>query len=639
MPDYCTGIVEICYTGGLSMSGQTAGIIGPPKERRTRARETTSPLGSGSPAAEREAIDGLLDDLWKRYRKEPEEALAQARAAVERAQGDTLRTARCLTLLTACLLMVGDIEAADSAAAKAVSLARESGDLAEEAAALFQWGQAALSAGNTPALLERSLKSLYLRRELGESETLAQTLNLVAVACIESGDHAGAERYLIEGLQKAREQGNHAIETSLLSNIAVIKGSAGHREEAAEYFRECARRHEECGENAGVVRTLTNLCGICTDLGDYTAAEAACERALTIVAAMGHPPIESWVRVAQSVLLREQGRLEEASVAVAAGLAHDETIGKTRYLPLLLGEQGLVALCQGDFETARVYLEQALCLSREMDRKTYTLDMLRYLAETLEQEGDAANALRWFKEFHALSQEMQTAASERRLEANLVAQKVQQAELEAQAARQDAARQRQHREELETANQALEAANAEKEALLTQLREQARRLEQLSVEDALTGLFNRRYLERYLGSAFALSRQDGSALTIAIFDLDNFKQINDRFSHQIGDEVLRTTARLLRESVRETDVAVRYGGEEFLLALPCTPVAEATSICERIRRTLEAFPWQTVSTGLTVTTSIGLAGSRSAEDPDRLLALADHHLYRAKTTGKNRLCY
>ncbi len=161
-----------------------------------------------------------------------------------------------------------------------------------------------------------------------------------------------------------------------------------------------------------------------------------------------------------------------------------------------------------------------------------------------------------------------------------------------------------------------------------QLREQVDR-------DWLTGLRNRRFLARALRSPD--SALMAAPLAVAALDLDGFKQINDRFGHAIGDEVLVRVARLLCDTLRQQDVVVRNGGEEFLLLMPANGMRAAAAACERARAVIEAENWGRVAHGLVATASIGLAVAGGADDLPRVLKLADERLYEAKRRGRNRV--
>ncbi|HSV98031.1 MAG TPA: GGDEF domain-containing protein [Spirochaetota bacterium] len=158
-----------------------------------------------------------------------------------------------------------------------------------------------------------------------------------------------------------------------------------------------------------------------------------------------------------------------------------------------------------------------------------------------------------------------------------------------------------------------------------------------SKEDFLTGLFNRRYLEILLSQEFARASRYKLKLSVAMADIDHFKIINDTFSHQVGDEVLRVIAKLFNQSIRSFDIIARYGGEEFVLILPETDIAEAVMVCERIRKTVEDHDWSSIAQGLSVTISFGVTDDMSRKNYEKILYLADVRLYEAKNGGRNQV--
>ncbi|MDA0866408.1 MAG: GGDEF domain-containing protein, partial [Cyanobacteria bacterium] len=116
---------------------------------------------------------------------------------------------------------------------------------------------------------------------------------------------------------------------------------------------------------------------------------------------------------------------------------------------------------------------------------------------------------------------------------------------------------------------------------------QANTLQELSNRDELTNLHNRRYFNNHVAHLFSQSQRDGNALTLMLADLDNFKRINDRFSHRIGDAVLQAVSTLLKQHIRECDIVARYGGEEFVLALPDNNAQQGYQVAEKLRRLIE----------------------------------------------------
>ncbi len=165
----------------------------------------------------------------------------------------------------------------------------------------------------------------------------------------------------------------------------------------------------------------------------------------------------------------------------------------------------------------------------------------------------------------------------------------------------------------------------------------AREMERLAFEDKLTGLRNRRFMDTDLPREFERTRRFGREFTLAILDVDGFKQINDRYSHQTGDRVLAELGALLQRACRTMDAVVRYGGDEFVLYFPETPLPTGRRVCHRVLEHVNNHDWDAIEPGLQVTLTIGLASTRDTDTVDELLQTADTRLLAAKQAGKNRL--
>jgi two-component system cell cycle response regulator len=163
---------------------------------------------------------------------------------------------------------------------------------------------------------------------------------------------------------------------------------------------------------------------------------------------------------------------------------------------------------------------------------------------------------------------------------------------------------------------------------------------EMAITDALTSLYNRRYMETHLAALTEQAAQRGKPITVLILDIDFFKSINDGHGHDAGDDVLREFSLRIRKSIRNIDLACRYGGEEFVIVMPETDMAVAGMVAERIRRRIatEPFPIQQGTKNLEVTISIGIAALNGADDTAAaMLKRADTALYRAKRDGRNRV--
>ena len=166
------------------------------------------------------------------------------------------------------------------------------------------------------------------------------------------------------------------------------------------------------------------------------------------------------------------------------------------------------------------------------------------------------------------------------------------------------------------------------------LKEKERELKELASTDPLTGLPNKREILNYLSKEVDIAKRKGSPLSVAVLDLDNFKQINDTYGHMVGDRVLKHLAGILRRNLRSSDMVGRFGGEEFVVVMKDTDLETAHRVMDRIRREVELANIEPVGS---ISVSIGVAELGKEEGSENLIIKADERLYRAKMEGKNRV--
>ncbi len=170
------------------------------------------------------------------------------------------------------------------------------------------------------------------------------------------------------------------------------------------------------------------------------------------------------------------------------------------------------------------------------------------------------------------------------------------------------------------------------------LQKRERRLKELSITDELTGLYNKRWFSNKISVEIENSKESSQPLSLMVLDVDHFKKFNDAYGHALGDKVLSQLGRIITSSVREQDIACRYGGEEFSIILPLTNIEKAVQVAERLRQNFAAHHFRTDSGEETsATISIGVAELSNGGDEKTLFERADRFLYQAKNRGRNQV--
>ena len=196
--------------------------------------------------------------------------------------------------------------------------------------------------------------------------------------------------------------------------------------------------------------------------------------------------------------------------------------------------------------------------------------------------------------------------------------------------------------EYETTFVRLREEKSKAEVLAHELEKSNRKLSEISFEDSLTGLYNRRYLFEYIDKEVSRAERYGRHFSILLFDIDYFKRVNDSHGHHAGDLVLRRVSEILKRIKRETDIAVRYGGDEFVVVLPETDLKQSLIFAERLRDTIERTDTSVVGHTIRITISVGITTyipGKTGTAHECLMDVADKALYDAKKSGRNRVSF
>jgi diguanylate cyclase (GGDEF)-like protein len=514
-------------------------------------------------------------------------------------------TPAALLLLSRDRVRLSESTAAMALATEAEALALATGDRAARAEALAILANCHRLRDEYPEALVYALQAVDLSRELGDPSAEARARSEIVRVLLGSGDTTEALEEGLRALELAEAGSDLNAYAVVLNAVGIVYLSLQQFDLAIELCERAAETARLVGDEIAdsanqdtIGCALMGIAGAARAEGDEAgvvrAALAAAERsqvAMLIAGRLGFRRNEATAVANLAESLAVAGAPERALELLESWQidpARDSAYTITHHLDT----RGAISMVMGRYDEAVALFSRALELA---ESKGAAMMFCEHLADAYERNGDFPAALSAHKRFHRLFAQVASEAAQHHARVAAVRLETKQAK-----------------------------ASAEQERL------RADALQRLSLEDPLTGLANRRRLDDEIAASDA-------KLAIAMIDVDQFKRVNDEFSHQVGDEVLRQLAALLAADCRSDDLAARYGGEEFAVLLHGLSSTDAVAAAERIRREVEGFAWEKIAPGLAITVSIGLALGSEAPHPVALLSLADQRLYQAKRTGRNRV--
>lgn len=502
----------------------------------------------------------------------------------------------------------------------------------------------------------------YTLSELHDEAGLARSVTHRGYIWLEREEFAKALAAQADALETARSLQDLELEVELLNDMGTQYHYAGQMDEAIRCFYQALELARHLPSRLWEAYVTMNIGATTIERSELVESIAWVERAGAMFTSMGHSAGQAYVAMNLAEVAERQDRLADAlqHMRAAESLALD-----AQARGHILHEIGRFCAEQGDTEEALIsfglasevfsqfpdeYQQARGALARwQICRLTqsWTDSLLHDLQRAEEVFGRSGGSIRkMFVVFDALidtcrnlghmdlalDYSARSSAAREQFWMNLADQRSMLTSKLHQLndARSEADRERAQREEVEKLYR-------ENEMLILQLREQATLLERQATEDPLTQLGNRRYFDGHLEHELARSSRFDRPLAVALIDVDYFKQVNDRFTHQIGDRVLQQLASLLRTGVRETDFVARYGGEEFAVLFPETDLPGANPIVEHLRAVVQDADWSEFGEDLKVTISIGLVAGDGQSTFSRLMASADAMLYLAKHRGRNQV--
>lgn len=508
----------------------------------------------------------------------------------------------------------------------------QSGDRRGELIALVGQARCHWRLGRVREPLSRMMALRNEAMHLLNREERSMMLNVIAGCYSSRGDSPEAFAYLYQALRESHAGRSHGFDVVLYCNLAHELLQLGDYYEALNYINEGIERCTRMANDHLLAVLLLNrvLCLTDLDLRAEAMTDVSRLSALFERAEGRGGRVEALAAMALTALRADQADEAARLVALADGELGPTTPAEDR-LALVVARAELLRL-RGDLAAAAAVLDAAEPLPIEGLTLRIRCLYFQTRAAVHEGQGAAERALGDLRRWQSLHQDRALMASKGRYQAASL-----QTEL---------LRLQQQRDEIEAQRRASERAKSELEAINGQLSQKVREVEALqaalrdqAARDFLTGLFNRRHLSEVLPPMLALAQRHRDSLALAVIDLDHFKEVNDRFGHAAGDRVLAAFGDLLRSRLRRSDIACRYGGEEFCVLMPRTSAVAAQAKLDQLLRAWRAMRFD-LGTGVLVgaSFSVGIADSLiTPGSAEALLNAADDCALQAKRLGRGRI--
>lgn len=531
---------------------------------------------SGSRSDDTRAHVKRADDALNRGEHDQARACAVVASQLAADAGDLHGQAEALLRIARVDTFVSRLRSAHRAAHRAVQLFEQAGDVAGEVRSLVIYAYVASCLRRNELAVTSAIMATTLAQPVGNARLLSAAHNALGIALIANGDF---DRHA-EALQRSAEFATRSSEAAAFQ--PRLNRCYG------EIVRASVERHLLSRPADGaLLEASLSVCRALTRSTRIAKLESDAE-----------PTSRTLLAFAECIAAAWRGATGEAELHATRVAAHASEHARTSWLhALAMWAQCEAARCRGDLPVAvasvRAMIDVALSVEHEQIARTGHM----LASDILDAQGRSREAL---SELRALARRDIEIRRESLEHHDRVAQ------------RQLALRRRSQQ--------------------LSELEAESRRLEQWSLEDPLTELPNRRHLEKVLGEVLGPGVATRRGPTIALIDVDRFKEINDRHSHAAGDEVLKAFAGLLRSHVRPGDLPARLAGDEFVIVFRDADLPIARIACERLRKAVREFAWHDIAPGIQIDISVGLAEAAPHDTIHTLLARGDEDMYRVKSS-------
>lgn len=471
--------------------------------------------------------------------------------------------------------------------------------------------------GQVPDAIDDFHAARKLAKAENNKDLELNILNALGVAYLYARNPERAIEYLEHTQSLAQQLGNKERELVALGNIGTALADMNETEASLKAHRQAYALTQELATeqdlNPQSVYQLANICSRLFDLNRLDQAELECNQALEPAEAMGHVRILSGILMTLGKIKFQQGQEAQAMPLLERALSLVGTSTPTISLPLIETLASVYSNLDKSKQAA-TYWKQAIELQRSLEQReraavTEELEV-RYEVERRDRDIELLQLNAQLREAELKNRDRQLFFAGGLLIASVLLM---------------AALWRGYTDKRKLEAELLSRNSKLEDALNT--------IQKLASVDSLTGLLNRRAFHDIARQALEHKRRTDTPISLALGDVDKFKQINDNYGHAVGDEVLTEIASRLTNSLRGTDVVVRWGGEEFLCFFPTTDIKAAMALAEKLRLAVNAYPISTAFGEFNVSITFGLA--QVDDDVQDAIRRADKALYDGKHMGGN----
>ncbi|AKE51026.1 tetratricopeptide repeat-containing diguanylate cyclase [Kangiella geojedonensis] len=542
-----------------------------------------------------------------------------------------------------CLAGYGpDFDASEQSIQALIKEAQSADDRIAEARFNYCLTHYYLTQSNWKGGISSATEGVSIARNLDKPLLLAEILALRCSIASLIGQYANSLSDCLEAKELYESVKGDQAGKPVLFDIGVAYRRVGFYDKALEYFEDAKTFAEDHDLDLGVIQALTQISYIYHAQGDYLKALEIQNSALEIADEKSIFIENGNIHTAKAGTLNELHRFDSALLELERAENQFARYGTTDTLENIELEAGIARSGLGEYEKAEQHFETAERLMLESGNERYLKWLYEARAENyraLGRDKDVVEALRKYKEITEklnLEQNKQQTII-LRYQFDNERQKIENQRLIA---------------EKELKARELENLKAVKNwqtlamilgLLLTAIlvvfiikqATHSRRLAKLALTDSLTGIANRRHIEQHAKDVIEQTVKENRSASIIVFDIDHFKEVNDKYGHGVGDEVLKVLAKFCEEALRREDRLGRYGGEEFVAVLPNAKLEDAYQVAERLREGTESLDIKVREYHVRVTISLGVAEYDVEESLDSLVKRADKALYIAKRSGRN----